>query len=61
MMKTSLKALLILVLSMSLVSTAQAQAVQTGHLQGKVVDEEGVPLPGVSITASSPILMGIRN
>lgn len=35
-------------------------AIQTGEIKGKVTDEEGVRLPGVSITARSPSLQGIR-
>jgi len=60
MRKKSLKALLILFLSMSLISTALAQR-QTGNLTGKMIDEDGVPLPGVSLTLSSPALLGTKN
>jgi len=37
------------------------QSRETGIIQGKVLDEEGNPLPGVSITLSSPSLMGTRS
>ena len=35
-----------------------SQEVQSGSLRGKVVDENGQPLPGVSITISGPALIG---
>jgi len=35
-------------------------AAETGEIKGKVTDEEGAPLPGVSITARSPSLQGKR-
>lgn len=35
-----------------------AQELQTGAIRGKVVDENGQPLPGVSITVSGPALLG---
>jgi len=37
------------------------QSRETGIIQGSVLDEEGVPLPGVTIDASSPNLMGGRS
>jgi hypothetical protein len=36
-------------------------AIETGKIQGKVVDETGEGLPGVEITARSPSLQGVRN
>ena len=60
MKKVSLKVLLILLLSMSLISTAVAQR-QTGILTGEICDEEGVPLPGVVVTISSPSLLGTKS
>lgn len=45
-------------LSIALVSPAWAQrTTQTGVIEGKVADETGEPLPGVTVTASSPSLM----
>ncbi|MGB9836850.1 MAG: carboxypeptidase regulatory-like domain-containing protein [Candidatus Saccharicenans sp.] len=35
-----------------------AQELQTGAIRGKVVDESGQPLPGVSITVTGPALLG---
>jgi len=37
------------------------QSKETGVIQGKVTDEEGVPLPGAEVTADSPKLMGMRS
>jgi hypothetical protein len=48
----------ILCLLLVLVSAAPAQEL-TGSLRGTVTDNEGNPLPGVTITASSPVLMGV--
>jgi hypothetical protein len=41
-----------------LTSYARAQELQSGSVRGKVVDENGQPLPGVSITISGPALLG---
>ncbi|MFQ6082208.1 MAG: carboxypeptidase regulatory-like domain-containing protein [Candidatus Aminicenantia bacterium] len=35
-------------------------AAETGEIKGKVVDEQGIGLPGVTIRAKSPNLLGIR-
>lgn len=35
-----------------------AQELQTGTIRGRIVDEEGAPLPGVSITVTGPALLG---
>jgi hypothetical protein len=35
-------------------------AIQTGEIKGKVTDDTGAALPGVTITAQSPSLQGIR-
>ncbi len=43
------------------ISTALLFSQETGEIGGKVLDEEGAPLPGVSITAESPKLQGQRN
>lgn len=57
MNKKLTKILWILVLSVALTSLSFAQR-QTGTIAGKVTDNEGVPLPGVSVTLSGPSLMG---
>ena len=42
-------------------SLVLAQSRETGAIEGKVTDEEGSPLPGVTVTISGPNLMGIRS
>jgi outer membrane receptor protein involved in Fe transport len=37
-----------------------SQSKETGAIIGTIVDEEGTPLPGVTVTASSPKIMGER-
>src|SRR6185503_18122274 len=49
---------LALLASSSLVS---AQGVQTGIVTGLVVSSDNLPLPGVTVTASSPALQGKRS
>src|SRR5579872_2100641 len=41
-------------------TTVFAQGVQTATLQGIVTDPSGAPLPGVTVTAKSPSLLGTR-
>lgn len=41
-------------------STAFGQGLQTGVLTGTVTDQDGLVLPGVSVTVSSPALQGTR-
>ncbi len=49
-----------LALVLCVASLAFAQSRETGALTGKVADEEGNALPGVSVTLTSPNLMGTR-
>lgn len=35
-------------------------AIETGKIVGKVTDDEGMPLPGITVTARSPALQGTR-
>ena len=39
---------------------AFSQTNPTGTISGKVVDQQGLPLPGVVVTATSPALQGSR-
>jgi hypothetical protein len=48
-------------LGLLLFHCVQAQASETGEIQGKVQDEGGEGLPGVEITAKSPNLQGLRS
>src|SRR5262244_3855558 len=41
-------------------STLLAQGVQTGTIRGTVHDEQGLAVPGVTVTATSPALQGPR-
>jgi hypothetical protein len=40
---------------------AFSQTNPTGTISGKVVDQQGLPLPGVAVTATSPALQGSRS
>jgi carboxypeptidase family protein len=44
----------------SVAATAFAQGVQTGTIRGVVHDEQGLAIPGVTVTATSPALQGPR-
>ena len=48
----------VLPLTLVLLICTTAQAATTGQLSGWVVDDQSVPLPGVSVTASSPSQIG---
>jgi len=58
-LKKTIKLFLIIILSTGLISRALAGS-QTGSIKGKVMDKEGLPLPGALIYVSSPALLGIR-
>ena len=49
---------MILCFSFLIFQAGYSQEMQTGRIIGKVVDEDGNPLPGVSITVSGPALQG---
>ncbi|MBS3820119.1 carboxypeptidase regulatory-like domain-containing protein, partial [bacterium] len=57
-MKKSIGILTVLLFLFSGLAIAQEQ---TGNLEGKVTDNEGVPLPGVTVTAESPALIGTQS
>ena len=52
--------LLLLAFSLTLSGLAFAQSKETGAIVGTVADEQGNFLPGVTVTLSSPSLMGVR-
>jgi len=49
---------LILIMGIAVAGTAFAQLTPAGRINGKVVDAQGTPLPGVSVEAVSPKLIG---
>jgi hypothetical protein len=49
-----------LILCFVLISTTFAQTTTTGTIRGTITDNDGVPLPGVELTAESPVMQGIR-
>jgi hypothetical protein len=60
-MKHGLVAMLTAALSLAAAATALAQgggASSTGTIQGRVIDAQGAVLPGVTVTASSPSMLG---
>lgn len=58
MNKKIFKVSLILLLAFGLTSTSLAQGRQTGSISGTVIDTEGNPLPGCTVTLSGPKLIG---
>ncbi|UCE40677.1 MAG: TonB-dependent receptor [Candidatus Aminicenantes bacterium] len=50
----------IIILALCFVITGVLWASETGEIRGRVLDEEGGPLPGVTITAKSSQLQGSR-
>jgi len=53
-----LKGTLFIVLVLAMFSSLSAQVGQTGSIRGRVLDTQKAPLPGVTITVTSPALMG---
>ncbi len=60
-MNRILKVTLCLALVLMSASVVQAQGVQTATLIGSVRGADGSPLPGVTVTATSPVSMGERS
>ncbi len=58
-MKKTVQFLMLLFFIFILSSILPAQ-VQTGSIKGVITDQEGNPLPAVTVTASSPSLMGVQ-
>ncbi len=58
MTRKSLKVLMAALLVIGLTSILCAQGALTGTLRGKVVDNEGNALPGVTVTVEGPALLG---
>src|SRR5262245_43268938 len=53
-------ALLGLALMLASAVTAGAQGNPTGTISGRVIDTDGLPVPGATVTVSSPALQGLR-
>jgi len=60
MIRMSLKVCIALVAGFALATGGFAQGTQTATLTGTVTSNDGEPLPGVTITATSPALQGER-
>ena len=45
---------------LALAGAVFAQGNPTGTITGSVVDQDGLVLPGVTVTAASPVLQGVR-
>ena len=52
--------LILLIVPLLVATQAQAQGLPTGTVNGRVTETEGLPLPGVAVTAKSPALQGTR-
>jgi len=52
------KIFLLIVACLALTAIATSQELQSGSIRGRVTDDTGQPLPGVSITISGPALIG---
>jgi hypothetical protein len=61
MMNRILKGILCVALVLVCTSVVMAQGVQTATLIGTVRGADGSPLPGVTVTVTSPVLMGERS
>ena len=48
-------------LSSATLALAQGGGGNTGTIQGKITDESGAVLPGVTVTATSPAMMGSQS
>src|SRR5262245_6052502 len=53
-------AALIAVLALDLATLAAAQGLQTGIVSGTITSDDGLSLPGATVTVSSPALQGAR-
>jgi hypothetical protein len=51
----------VVALILAIGGTAWAQGTQTGTLSGTVTDQDGLVLPGVTVTVTSPALQGARS
>ena len=50
----------VVLLAMGIAASAAAQGVQAGTIRGTIKDQQDLPVPGVTVTATSPALQGPR-
>src|SRR5262245_10790855 len=61
MMHRIIRAVLVaLAALLAVAGTAAAQGNPTGTISGHIVDDQGLAMPGVTVSASSPALQGVR-
>lgn len=58
MIKKSMKILLVALIAVGLTSFLGAQGKLTGSITGKIIDSEGIALPGCNVTVEGPALLG---
>jgi len=58
LIKKSMKILLVALIAVGLTSFLGAQGKLTGSITGKVIDSEGIALPGCNVTVEGPALLG---
>src|SRR4029077_12895005 len=51
---------LLWLLSVPFAATRYGQSLQVGTIEGKVLDQSGAVVPGVTVTLTSPVLVGPR-
>jgi len=56
----ALRAVVVVFLTFGVAAGGLAQGVQSGNIRGTVRDQQGLPVPGATVTASSPALQGSR-
>jgi len=56
-----LRVLAAIIMMLCVAAGAAAQGNPTGTIRGQVVDPDSLPLPGVTVTAASPALQGMRS
>ena len=60
-MLATVRSLAALFLVCATATLAHAQGVQTGTIRGVVHDEQGLAVPGVTVTVTSPALQGVAH
>src|SRR5580704_16733508 len=47
-------------LTLPLAANGAAQSLQVGTIEGRVIDQSGGVVPGVTVTVASPVLVSVR-